>query len=347
MVALGVVVFILAAVVYLQYRQLQYQESFSRVERTVKTGINQLGLRIQKEEIEKEGFPPRKIAKITIKIPRDYSLDGLVGNIVTGLTSARVQLLDIQEENLKDMYRVTVQLGSKQIKTHRVQFILEKAKVALLIDDFGYDTKRGLLDAFFNNWDIPFTVSIIPGTPFAGEIAQMAHNKNKQILVHMPMEPKGSFNNRYKWIVMEKMSQEKIEEVIREAIDSVPYAEGLNNHMGSLVTTDREAMEPVLKVLQDKDMFFVDSRTSSDSIAYSLARELKVRTIYNSVFLDNEKKPEYIEKQFNELISIGLDRGEVMGLAHADPVTSSTLIELTKKCDKRKISFIFLSEIVN
>ncbi len=344
---LGIIIFVLAFTVFLQYKKLEYYETFYSVDEQLQTEMEKLGLPILEKRVKKEGFPSRKVAEIKVRIPLDYPLDGLIDRMKERFANCGIQVLKLQEQNLKDVYQIKATLGFRKITTHHLNLFLKKAKVALLIDDFGYENKDALLRTFFRSWNIPFTISIIPGTPFAEEIAKQAHSAGKQVLVHMPMQPKGAFNNQYKWIILDGTPKEKIQEIVREAIKSIPYAEGLNNHMGSLVTTKENIMKPLLEILKEEGMFFVDSRTSSQSIAYSLAKKLGVKSTFNSVFLDNQKHETYIEKQFEKLILTAMKKGEALGLAHANLIVASTLMKLTKRCDNRKINFVFASEIAN
>jgi len=348
LIGVGGVIFILALTVFYQYKELQYNRLFYRVESTVQLGVEDLGFAMLEKKIKKEGFfPSRQVVEIKVKIPLEYPLNGLIEKIKQGFTSPGVKILGLEEKNLKDTYQIRTDLGFEKTLTHRLYFLLKKAKIALLVDDFGYINDETLLNTFFRELNLPFTISIIPGTPFAKEIAREAHLAGKQILVHLPMQPEGRFENRYKWIILKKMPREKVKETVREAIEAVPYAEGLNNHMGSLVTTRENIMQPVLEVLKEKKMFFVDSRTSSRSIAYPLAQKLGIKSTFRSVFLDNEKEQTYIERQFNQLLSVAIKRGKALGLGHADLKTASILAKLIKKCDDRKFNFVFISEILD
>jgi len=344
MIGLGVIILILALTVFFQYKKLQYIKLFSAVDTKVQLELSKLGLPVVEKEIKQRGlFPPHPVAEVKIKIPLDFSLDALLMNLRDRF---KPSILNLREENLKDTYNIHIELGRREIITHKLLFSLEKAKVALLIDDFGYTNDNRLLQAFFKDLSIPFTVSIIPGTRFADEIAKIAHQEGKQIIVHMPMQPKGNFNNQYKWIIMEGMSRSRIKEQIKEAVESIPYAEGLNNHMGSLVTSKKNLMEPILEVLKEKRMFFVDSRTSSLSVGYSLAKDMGVRSTFRCVFLDNTRDTKYIKSQFEKLILEALRRGWVLGLGHSDVTTAHTLRELVETCDNRKINFVPVSEVL-
>lgn len=347
-IGLGTVIFILALAVFYQYREIQYARIFYTVDTKVQSGLSRLGLFITERKIKKEGFfPPRKVAEIKILIPLEKDLDILKEKIEKELVSPKVKTLKLVEKNLKDTYQIELELGSRKILTHRLLFFLKKAKIALLIDDFGYINDNKLINSFFKDLNFPFTISIIPGTEFAKKIAQEAHSSGKQILVHLPMQPKGKFVNRYRWIVLEGMSKDEIKKIVKEAIGAVPYAEGVNNHMGSLITSKEELIKPVLEVLKEKDMFFVDSRTSSKSVAYSLAIKLGIKSTFNCVFLDNRKERDYIKTRFNKLISIAVKKGWALGLGHANLTTALTLAELVKSCDKRKFNFVPISQILN
>jgi len=348
LIGLGIVIFALLLTVFFQYKKLQSARLFLAVDAKVQTELNKLGLLVTEKKIEQQGFPiPQQMAKIEVEIPLRLSLDKLLEQIKQGFSSSKVQILKFKEENLKNTYNIHLELGQDKSLTHRLLFSLKKAKVALLIDDFGYINKDKLLNAFFEDLSVPLTIAIIPGTQFAKEIAEKAHQNNIQILVHLPMQPKGDFKNQYKWIILDGMSREKIENITKEAIEFIPHAQGLNNHMGSLVTTKKELMEPVLQVLKKKQMFFVDSKTSPLSIAYPLAKNLGIKSTYNCVFLDNEKQIEYIENQFNKLILQAIENKWALGLGHLNEITALTLHKLTTNCDNRKIEFVLISEILN
>lgn len=347
MVGLGIAVLILSLTVFFQYKKLQYNKLFSAVDTKVQLQMSRMGLTPVEKKIRKQGFfPPHPVAKIKTKIPLTSSLDSLLVELREEFESSKVQVLSLREENLENVYNIHMKLGQRGTLTHELLLSLKKAKIALLIDDFGYLNDNKLLDTFFKDLPIPFTASIIPGTQFAEEIAKIAHREKKQVIVHMPMQPEGNFNNQYKWIILNGMPPNQIKRKVEKAIESVPYAEGLNNHMGSLVTTKKELIEPVLEGLKDRGMFFVDSKTSSHSIAYSLARDLGLRATFNCVFLDNEKSEKYIENQFEKLVLQAFQRGWALGLGHSNMKTASALKRVVKTCDSRKIKFVTISEIL-
>jgi len=346
--ALVVIVGALSFAVYFQYRKIQFSNIFSTTDKQISVQLARLDLPVVEREVKEGGILFfKKVASLKVEIPRDYSIDEILERLKEKFGLSGIRVFNLREDNLEDIYKINIDIGKENILTHRLTFYLKKARVALLIDDFGYRNDRELLDVFFEKLSFPFTVSIIPGTPFSREIAQKAHMKGKQVIVHMPMQPKGSFSKNYRWIVLEGMDAEDIKQKVREAIKSVPYAEGLNNHMGSLVTSRRELIKQVLEVLKERGMFFIDSKTSPHSVAYLVAREIGVKSTFNCVFLDNKKDAAHIEAQFKKLIMQALREGWALGLGHCDIITARTLERLVRNCDKRKIKFVPASKILN
>ncbi|MEA1964751.1 MAG: divergent polysaccharide deacetylase family protein [Candidatus Aerophobetes bacterium] len=344
---IGIIICLLGIGVGIKLKNSSYEENFFYVDSNIEKGLKALNLPVIKKEIKKRGFLLRyKKAEEVLKIPLDYPLDKLPSRIDKELSGNRIKVYKIKENNLKDEYQILVNVGFKGKNTHKLKFILKKAKIALIIDDFGY-SQGGNVDSFLKDINTPLTISIIPGTPYADLIARKAHEKGKEVMVHLPMQPKGKFKNNYKWIVLEKMEDKEIEDIVNKAIEDVPYAVGLNNHMGSLITTQKKPMEAVLKTVKRKKLYFLDSRTDTGSIALTLAKEMRVKSTKREVFLDNEKNKNYIKKQLEELISIAERKGEATGTAHIDPVTAQAIKESLSKLNNKKIQLVYASEIVN
>lgn len=334
----------MSLVVFYQFQSKSYKEEYSQVERRINRELEILGFQIEEKTVHEEGFfPSHKVVRITIKIPFDYSLDKLKRRISH---LSPVKIFEFKEKNLDSQYQIQVNLGFKDTPTHFLKFILKKVKIAILIDDFGY-SKGEDVDILLKDINAPLTVSIIPGTPYAKEIAKKAHQNKKEIIVHLPMQPKGNFNNRYRWIIMEGMEDIEIKKTLKLALKDVPYAVGINNHMGSLITTKKREMEAILKVVKEEGLYFVDSQTASSSIAYTLAQKMKIRSSYRQIFLDNKKEESYINGQFKKLILLATKNGWALGIGHVNKVTASTLKECIRQLDKRKIRLVYVSQILS
>ncbi len=332
---------------FLQLRISVYQNDFLQIDSEVRGLAETLHLTLIKEEKARGIFllaGPQQ--EKTLSIPFDYPLDTLLLRIEKELSLRLVKIHRLQEENLKDQYQILVKVGSESRITHTLRFILKKVKIALLIDDFGY-SKGGVVDVFLEDLSVPLTISVIPGTPQANLVAEQANKNGKEVIIHLPMQPKGEFNPDYKWIILDNMSEEEIKLTVKEARKNIPHAVGLNNHMGSLITSKEGPMRSLLEALKEEDLFFVDSKTSPDSIGFTLAQEMGVKSTSRQVFLDNEKDIGYIKGQFQQLLSSAERKGRSMGTGHVDITTGQALKEILAILDKRKIELVYVSEIVN
>lgn len=346
-IAIITVLCIIIAGLFLQLRISTYQNDFLQIDLKVKELTKTLNLPLIKEkEIRGRFFLSKLQQEKTLSIPFDYPLDTLLLQIQEELSLRLVKIHQLEEKNLKDQYQILVKVGSESRTTHTLRFIFKKAKIALLIDDFGY-SKGGVVDVFLEDLDIPLTISVIPGTPQAKFVAEQANKNGKEVIIHLPMQPKGKFNPDYKWIILDTMSEEEIKSTIKGARKDIPHAVGLNNHMGSLITSEERPMRALLKAVKEEDLFFVDSRTSPDSIAFALAQEMGVKSISRQVFLDNEKDIDYIKGQFQQLISSAKEKGKTLGMGHIDVTTGQALKEIVASLDERKIELVYVSEIVN
>jgi polysaccharide deacetylase 2 family uncharacterized protein YibQ len=197
------------------------------------------------------------------------------------------------------------------------------ARLAIIMDDLGRDLASGkaLVEI-----DVPVAFAIMPGNAKAAEVADLAHRHGREVLVHMPMEPRG-----FPGIdpggdaLLVGMQREEIEERVRGFLQRVPHAIGGNNHMGSRFTENPEGMQAVLGVLKESGMFFVDSVTSDRSVALSEARQSGVAAAGRDVFLDNEQDVERIVAEIRHLVRVARQQGEAIGICHPYPQTLEAL----------------------
>lgn len=168
-------------------------------------------------------------------------------------------------------------------------------QIALVIDDFGND-QPGTKEMM--ELPIPFAAAVMPFLPTTRRDAEWAHRLGREVLVHMPMEP---VNGRPEWLgpgaITTRMSDEEIRKRTLAAIENVPYAVGMNNHMGSRATADERVMRIVLTVCKEKGLFFLDSRTTHKSVIGKLSKELGVRTVQNNIFMDDVYTRSHIARQ--------------------------------------------------
>lgn len=199
-----------------------------------------------------------------------------------------------------------------------------RARVAIIIDDMGYHEQLGkkLLAL-----DIALTYSFLPYAPHTIEHAQIAKDMDRDIMVHLPMEPMDAKWNPGKQALYVKDSDEQIREKTRQLLQQVPYATGANNHMGSRFTADETAMAVVLGELKQKNLFYIDSFTTAESQGLSVAGKIGVPTNRRHVFLDNVHDPEKVCRQLEKLVKLAQKKGTAIGIAHPNSATLNGLIQ--------------------
>jgi len=216
-------------------------------------------------------------------------------------------------------------------------------KVAFIIDDLGYETEvaKKIMELEF-----PIALSILPFLQYSEFIAEEGRKNNREIMLHLPMEPSNSSANPGPGAIKSYMSEEEIRQAVRDCILNFPYIIGVNNHMGSKITEDREIMEIVLEEIREYNLFFIDSITTKDSIAYKAAQEMEIKSAVRSVFLDNENDMEYIKGQMLEVQETALREGEVIAIGHSRINTFYVLKRMIPELIKAGIEIVPVSELV-
>lgn len=219
------------------------------------------------------------------------------------------------------------------------------ARLAIVIDDMGADIKKlhELLQI-----DGPMTVSVLPHLRYTAQVANEAHSrKDWEVLLHLPMEPKDTaVNDPGKGALFTTMSAGEIRRIVEDDLKDVPYADGANNHMGSKFTENAGLMKVVLGVMKKKNIFFLDSRTSSSSVGGKVAKELGVREAGRNVFLDNTRDTAYIKGQLAQAAAIARKKGSAVAIGHPYPETIAALRQSVPELKNGGIEFVKLSDIV-
>ncbi len=187
-----------------------------------------------------------------------------------------------------------------------------EARMAIVIDDVGYSL-AGLKE--FLALPFPLAFSVLPDLPHSREAGRLIAEAGKELLVHLPMEPSNG-TNPGPGAVLTSQSDEEIRQLLERSLERLPGAVGLNNHMGSLATADRRVMGVVLEFLRGRGMFFLDSRTTANTVGPQLAGELGVSLLERTVFLDNESSASYIEEALQHGVRAARRRGDAVLIGH-------------------------------
>jgi hypothetical protein len=194
---------------------------------------------------------------------------------------------------------------------------------------------------------VPITFSVLPRLAKSEELAVKIHNLGHQIMLHQPMEPTSADIDPGPGALYVGDGPQKINKIIEENIALVPFAEGVNNHMGSKFTACQPGVQAALQVIKQSGLFFVDSLTTNRSEAYKTARELHMPTACRNIFLDNQLEEQAILRQLHRLKQIALTYGHAIGIGHPFPETAHAIgLFLKRDLPKTGLSLVYASNLV-
>jgi len=219
-------------------------------------------------------------------------------------------------------------------------------RVAILIDDIGQD-----MNALHELLEInaPLSFAVLPRQPHSAEAAKRIHLKNRDILLHLPMEPKSYPEDRPgNGALFLSMTDKEIRTQFQRNLETVPHAKGVNNHMGSRFTEDTEKMLVVMTTLKEKGLFFVDSRTTKDSKAREAANKIGVPFLARKIFIDNDQNYQAsLENLTRWLEDPGMQgNGAVLFIGHPYPSTILAIRDAVSFMRAKGIEIVPVSKIV-
>ena len=220
-----------------------------------------------------------------------------------------------------------------------------RGQVALIMDDMGNSLETlGELIALGRH----VTVSVLPYSTHAADTARIAHENGLEVLLHLPLE---SFNNHdimanTEGMILAGMTEPDIVRSFESSYARVPFAAGTNNHMGSRFTADRDLMQVLLRPLKDKGLFFVDSRTTSKTVALDEARKMGVPATQRDVFLDADEDRGRIRGRLIELFQKARKKGRAVGICHPFPETLAVLKSTFHLIDSYGLEAVPVSRLV-
>jgi polysaccharide deacetylase 2 family uncharacterized protein YibQ len=215
--------------------------------------------------------------------------------------------------------------------------------VALVIDDLG----RSVDDLVpLERLGVPVTYAVLPFEEQTPAVVSALRRRGEEILLHLPMEPKNG-EDPGPGALRLGMSDEELRSTTLSALRAVPGAAGVNNHMGSGFSADERSMGTILDVLASRGLFFLDSRTSADSVGYRVALAKGVPAAERQVFLDRDPRPEAIQEQFERLLAVARERGAAVAIGHPYPETLMALASMVPKAREKGYEFVPVSYLLD
>lgn len=230
--------------------------------------------------------------------------------------------------------------------SHPARPIAAGPRLAVILDDVGGDDSAGSVDGIFA-LHYPLTLSVLPNHPHSAQIASEAHRRGYQVMLHLPMEARGAEVAESREL-RPGMSTEEISNSLKTMLETVPYAVGVNNHQGSLATSDSRLMNELMPLLRSRNLFFIDSRTSAATVAFDVARADNVRTAFRNVpFLDDLRDVTAIRHQLSLAFKDAREKGEAIAIGHPHPETLRALAEMLPEAQVGGIRLVRVSELVH
>jgi len=218
-----------------------------------------------------------------------------------------------------------------------------RPRLAIIIDDLGYD--RDLAESIFQ-LPYPLTLSVLPHLPHSTEIAEEAFRRGYQVMLHLPMEAKS--DEKAEMIELHPgMDPGEVTRVMQGMLATVPQALGVNNHQGSLSTSDPALMNAMMPALRERDLYFVDSRTAPTSVAFDAARRARVPTAIRDVFLDDAGDSISMRQRLDQAVRDARLHGEAVAIGHPRPSTVAALAEYLPQVEREGVALVFASQVVH
>jgi len=215
-------------------------------------------------------------------------------------------------------------------------------QVAIILDDLGDDYPRDV-----RALQLPgaITYAILPHTSYSLVLAQQAHVAGKEVMLHMPMS---TISGRYPGpgSLTERMDYKQFLDTLKTNLQAIPFIKGLNNHMGSGLTKNPQAMQWFMQALSQTQLYFVDSRTTPDSIAEDMALAMGIPSLGRDVFLDRDRSQTAIRSQFDLLIRIATLHGQGVAIGHPYPSTLAVLDQQLPRLERLGIQLVPVSALL-
>ena len=222
--------------------------------------------------------------------------------------------------------------------------LAEPPRIAIIIDDLGYRLANGRRAIDLPG---PITFSFLPGSPRAKVLANHAHASGKEVLLHLPLQADSSVDHDEPSEIGLDMSRARVGDTFTQALEAVPHVVGINSHRGSLLTRHPGHMAWLMEEIAKREqLFFIDSFTTHHSVAMQIAREGGVDAVKRDVFLDPDRSPETVAREFERMKKLARQRGQVVAIGHPYPSTLELLERELPRLIEEGFELVSVSELV-
>ena len=215
--------------------------------------------------------------------------------------------------------------------------------IAIIIDDLGYRRSLGERAIALPG---PVAYAVLPGTPNGPELARLAHQSGKEVLLHLPLEAMHAKRPYEPGLLLLDMTRSGFADTVSLNLSSVPHVSGINTHRGSLLTRHPGHMQWLMEEISDRGgLYFVDSYTTADSVALEIAREHGIPAARRDVFLDPDPSPSAIASEFARLKAVADEQGFAIGIGHPYPTTLEYLEQALPLLEGEGYTLVTIGEL--
>jgi len=288
-------------------------------------------------------FPPTHptaVAVVTFRA-RPAVLEAIQRQAGADKLQARIQPLPSTSANHWTL--IEIDTGKKHLCTIRLVEVPRILQAAIIIDDLGQNLTAAHQLAGLH---YPLTFSIMPRVRYARQTAELAHASGHEVMLHLPMQPRPSSHASISpHEIRTGMRRSDTERTVEQDLSAVPFVAGVNNHMGSQATADPVLMQAVMTVLASRHLFFIDSRTTAETVALDVARRTGVPAFYRSVFLDDSQNVNYTLGQLRQFCDAVKRQGAAIAIGHPYPTTLAALVRFLPEFDREEIELVPASRL--
>lgn len=244
---------------------------------------------------------------------------------------------------IKHLYRLIVAGLFFVIPLHGAY--AELPAIAIIIDDIGNNLAAGKR-VINSHW--PFACSILPARPYSIQLAELAHQNDKEIIAHLPMQAENRERLGYGALTA-GMTKDDFAFTVNTSIDAIPFAQGINNHMGSLLTSHVDHMDLLMQTIANRGdyLYFIDSRTTASTVAGKAARKYNIPNLMRDIFLDTKASDkDFVRGQIKRLINIAKQQGYALAIGHPYDSTMLVLDQELSKLSKKNVQIVSVSELI-
>ncbi len=345
-----------------------------RIHSFVDTAFSQAGIsprdtKSENKEVKRqqvEGSIRWHVRQLLVTVADDAAVDRLKKLLSDGLKSSGGEMLAVQPDNYQGLPVLRLDVGLRDMLdgdevtivtdkifvrreqaaaggTKRPATLAGRGEMALIIDDFGYNSEPIEAFASINR---PLTFAVLPYRQYSNQAGARGVSSGHQVILHLPMEPLSAASQSESTTITVNMNDDEIKSVATRAIQAVPGIIGVNNHQGSRATADKRVMQAVLSVLKANNLFFVDSHTNSQTIGMSTARQMGVRSGINDIFIDNDSDVGAVKNKLRAACDMAVRDGSVIAIGHARMNTATAVREMIPEIEAAGIRLVFVSEMV-